>query len=77
MRINITYQTINDELLYNELVKFDGREAMEPYAIMSGKTINALIEKSDVIEIGDGAYEFHGYTILKNNKLDFGDVDIR
>ena len=50
---------------------------MEPYAIMSGKTINALIEKSDVIEIGDGAYEFHGYTILKNNKLDFGDVDIR
>lgn len=77
MRINITYQTVDDEFLYNELVKFGQRTDMDPYAIMSAKTITALAEKADVIKLDDGTYEFRQYKILRNNNLNYGDVDIR
>ena len=77
MRINITYQTVDDDFLYDELVKFGDRNKVDPYAIMSAKTISALAVKSDLVKLDDGTFEFKGYKILKNNNLDYGDVDIR
>ncbi len=67
------------DYLMNETEKYEARQAIMPYLIMSQKTVNKLIETvPDRIKVTDrGVYEFDDYMILINANLNFGEVDIR
>lgn len=79
MRVNILETVISDKKLEDAASNFESREAMMPYLIMNSRTFNEL-EKSgspDIKKDNTGDYEFCGWSILINNNLSFGDVDIR
>lgn len=79
MRINIAKTSVDADYLMNETEKYEARQAIMPYLIMSQKTVNKLIETvPDRIKVTDrGVYEFDDYMILINANLNFGEVDIR
>ena len=79
MRINIIRNALDGEYLAEEAEKFESREAMRPYLIMSSRTLNSLFKdyKKEIIDLMDGTYEFKNYKILLNGNLDYGEVDIR
>lgn len=79
MRINIAKASVDADYLMNETEKYEARQAIMPYLIMSQKTVNKLIETvPDRIKVTDrGVYEFDDYMILINANLNFGEVDIR
>ena len=79
MRINIIRNALDGEYLTEEAEKFESREAMRPYLIMSSRTLNSLSKdyKKEIIDLLDGTFEFKNYRILLNGNLDYGEVDIR
>lgn len=78
LRINIIKTTVDYTYLLNETEKFEDREALNPYIIMSQSTLNKLLETDCKIIVDDhGGYEIGDYKILVNSDLRFGEVDIR
>lgn len=78
MRVNIIEQVMNDKYLLKVAEEFAVREALQPYLIMSEKTMLALEDARNGSVVSDKyGYEFMDYKILINNNLSFGDVDIR
>ena len=78
MRINIIKQVMDDDFLIRTAEEFATREALQPYLVMSERTMFALEDvKTGNIVSNNNGYEFMDYKILINNNLSFGDVDIR
>lgn len=79
MRINIAYNTVNPEYLYEQASMFEEREATMPYLIMSTLTFNALtkVAADHMIICDNGMCEYRDYRLLINEDLRFGEVDIR
>lgn len=79
MRIYILRASVDVKCLIEETENYERREAINPYIIMSQKTLNKLVQsdESDVRMDKHGGYEIGDYKILINQDLPFGEVDIR
>lgn len=77
MRINIARTSVDADYLLEQAEDYGSREALLPYLIMNQKTVNKLMEVSDVQVDDNGAYTIGDYRVLINPGLHFGDVDIR
>lgn len=79
MRINIARTSVDPDYLMETAEDYGNRESINPYIIMSQKTLNKLMEAcgNKIIVSENGSYEIDNYKILINQDLHFGDVDIR
>ena len=75
MRINILKYIADTDYLRQKATDFGEKESVLPYLIMSNHTLDLIKDKVDVFS--DRQMLFQENTILINDMLPMGDIDIR
>lgn len=76
MRVNIAKSVVDDSYLYKKVSEYSCENW--PYVIMCQRTLDTLLDMVSMylVETEHG-YEFAGYTVLVDDNLRYGEVEIR